>query len=417
MRDHSPKDGEKTVEKEPHSLKFRFTLFFVLFIIAVYSIVIITSLQQLVGITETIGFELGDPILKETAAIIDGDAFETLSTSLDPRDPWYEETRRAMLAIKEQTGCIYLYTMAPVEGTVFRYIIDGSAPPEDEDAFSPLGTEEDIAGYSRAVLTAMEEKTVQISNLDFNTQWGWVVSVYSPILNSSGRAVGVIGCDFKAAEIYEHLWPQIVRQLIVSAVFIITGFIAYLYMVNGVNRQNQRFKELKEAAEDASLALKDERDTIAAMKDALKVGLFFMDKNFIVQDHYSKYLETMLGIRDLRGKKFTDLIAPSIKKGEITSLIEYFVLLFNRSVVFSHKFNEKMLEDLNPIQEMRYTSPETGEEKILRCNFVPVDRGGGKLFVLGNLQDITNEKNLQKRLAELDPGKREKGAAPENELN
>jgi hypothetical protein len=141
------------------------------------------------------------------------------------------------------------------------------------------------------------------------------------------------------------------------------------------------------------------------MKDALKVGLFFMDKNFIVQDHYSKFLETLLGIRDLRGKKFTDLIAPSIKKGEITNLIEYFVLLFNRSAV-NHKFDEKMLENLNPIQEMRYASPETGEEKILRCNFVSVDRGGGKLFVLGNLQDITNEKNLQKRLEELDSGSR-----------
>jgi hypothetical protein len=175
-------------------------------------------------------------------------------------------------------------------------------------------------------------------------------------------------------------------------------------MVNGVNRQNRHLRELKEAAEDASLALKDERDTIAAMKDALKVGLFFMDKNFIIQDHYSKYLETLLGIRDLRGKKFTDLIAPSIKKGEITNLIEYFVLLFNRSVVFSRNFDEKRLEDLNPVQEMRYTSTGTEEEKILRCNFVPVDRGGGRLFVLGNLQDITNEKNLQRRLEELDSG-------------
>jgi hypothetical protein len=131
-----------------------------------------------------------------------------------------------------------------------------------------------------------------------------------------------------------------------------------------------------------------------------------MDKNFIIQDNHSKFLETLLGIRDLRGKKFTDLIAPSIKKGEITSLIEYFVLLFNRSAVSGHKFDEKMLEDLNPIQEMRYTSPETKEEKILRCNFVPVDRGGGRLFVLGNLQDITNEKNLQRRLDELDSGSR-----------
>ncbi|MDR1421179.1 MAG: hypothetical protein LBI86_12460 [Treponema sp.] len=388
-------------EKKTLSLKFQFTLFFILFVIAVYSIVIITSLQQLVGITETIGYELGGPVLEETAALIDGDSFEALAKSLDPLDPFYERTRRAMLAVKEESNCIYLYTMAPVEGKIFRYIIDGSAPPDDEDAFSPLGTEEDISNYLAPVLRTMETKTRHISSLDFNTQWGWVVSIYAPVLNSAGEAVGVIGCDFKAEQIYRRLWSQIIRQLILSAVFIIGGFIAYLYLVNGVNKQNQRLRELRDAAEAASLELKEDRDTIAAMKDALKVGLFFMDKNFIIQDNYSKFLETVLGIRNLRGKKFTDLITPFIKKGEITSLIEYFVLLFNRSMVSDRKFTENMLENLNPIQELTYTNPETKKAKILRCNFVPVDRGEGRLFVLGNIQDITSEKILQKRLDEL----------------
>jgi hypothetical protein len=396
---------DNPAEKSSHSLKFQFTLFFILFIVAVYSIVIITSLQQLVGITETIGYELGSPIVEETAALIDGDSFEALAASLDPLDPWYEKTRVAMLAIKEKSNCIYLYTMAPVAGPVFRYIIDGSGPPDDEDVFSPLGTEEDISSYLKPVMRTMATKKPQISSLDFNTQWGWVVSVYSSILNSSGEVVGIIGCDFKAAEIYERLWSQIIRQLIISAVFIAAGFIAYLYLVDGVNRQNQRLRELKDAAEAASAALKDERDTIAAMKDALKVGLFFMDKNFIIQDQYSKYLETVLGIKDLQGKKFTDLISPSIKKTEITSLIEYFVLLFSRAELFSHNLNEKMMETLNPIQEMVYFIPETKEAKYLRCNFVPVDRGQGRLFVLGNIQDITSEKSMQKRLAELDQGK------------
>jgi hypothetical protein len=391
--------------KKIRSLKFQFTLFFILFIIAVYSVVIITSLQQLVGITETIGYELGGPIIEETAALVDGDSFEALTLSLDPLDPFYESTRLAMLAIKEESNCIYLYTMAPARGNIFRYIIDGSGPPDDDDAFSPLGTEEDISSYLKPILRTMETKTWQVSSLDFNTQWGWVVSIYGAIRNSAGQAVGIIGCDFKAEAIYGRLWSQILRQLIVSAIFIVAGFIAYLYLVNGVNKQNQRLQELKDAAEAASLALKDERDTIAAMKDALKVGLFFMDKNFIIQDQYSKYLETVLGIQDLRGKKFTDLIAPSVKTTVITSMIEYFVLLFNRSVVFGRKFTENMLENLNPIQEVAYLNPETKKAMILRCNFVPVDRGSGKLFVLGNIQDITGEKSMQKRLAELEPGK------------
>jgi hypothetical protein len=402
MRNVSSPDTVKKGEKDD-SLKLRFTLFFVLFVIAVYSVVVVTSLQQLAGIAETIGAELGRPIVKETAALIDGDSFEALSVSLDPQDPWYEKTRLAMLSIKENSDCLYLYTMAPVEGAGFRYIIDGSVSPDDTGNFSPLGTEEDITSYLKPILQVMKSESAFVSRLDFNAEWGLLVSTYTPILNSAGKAVGIVGCDFRPADIYKRLWSQIIRQLIVSAFFIVIGFIAYLYLVNGVNRQNRRLRELKDAADAASKALKDERDTIAAMKDALKVGLFFMDKNFIIQDQYSKFLETVLGIQDLRGKKFTDLIAHSIKKSEITSLIEYFVLLFNRSAVFSHKITEKMLEDLNPIQELPYVvGPEKKEEKILSCNFVPVDRGGGKLFLLGNIQDITNEKQMQKRLAELD---------------
>jgi hypothetical protein len=396
--------GDKTEGKKAWSLKSRFTLFFILFIVAVFSIVIITSVQQLVGITEIIADKLWVPIVRDAAAVIDGDAFEALCTSLDPKDPWYERTRLSMLAVKEKSECLYLYTMAPAEGAVFRYIVDGSVPPDDTEHFSPLGTEEDISGYIKPVLQAMETKTEYISRVDYDSQWGLTVSTYRAILNSSGKAVGVIGCDFKVVDISGQLLARMIRQLIVSTVFIIVGLIAYLYLVNGVSRQNRRLQELKDAAEAAAVELKDERDTIAAMKDALKVGLFFMDKDFIIQDQYSKFLETVLGIKDLRRKKFTDIISPGVKQSEITSMIEYFVLLFNRSVVFDRKLTEKMLENLNPVQELVYVDPETKEEKILRCNFVPVDRGQGRLFVLGNIQDVTGEKKMQKRLAELDSG-------------
>jgi hypothetical protein len=245
----------------------------------------------------------------------------------------------------------------------------------------------------------METKTIQTSSIDYNEPWGWTITTYAPILNSSGRAVGFVACDFQAENIYEQLWSRIIRQLVVSAIFVVLGFAAYLYMVNGVNKQNRRLIELKEAAEEASLALKDERDTITAMKDALKVGLFFMDKHFIIQDHYSRFLESLLDVKDLRGKKFPDLLSASISQKEITSLMEYFVILFNRSLIQNRSFNKQMMENLNPIQELTYISPETGKEKKLGWTFVPVDRGNGKLFILGNIQDITAEKHLQIQLA------------------
>jgi hypothetical protein len=60
-----------------------------------------------------------------------------------------------------------------------------------------------------------------------------------------------------------------------------------------------------------------ERDEIAAMKDSMKIGLFFMDKNFIIQDHYSRYLEEMLSEENLHGKNFIDIIADSVTATEL----------------------------------------------------------------------------------------------------
>jgi hypothetical protein len=380
------------------SLKLKFTLFFIFFVISIYSVVIVISIQQIKGLTRTISEELGVPVIKSAVEMIDGDSFEALAKSPDENAPYYKKTQAELLAFKNTTKCFYLYTMAQVEGTLFRYIIDGSATPDDLEHFSPLGQEEDIKKYSEPVLMAIATKEIQTSSIDYNEEWGWTISTYAPILNSSGDVVGIIGCDFEA-DVYNRLWSQIITELIVAGFFALLGFAAYLYLVSGVNKQNQNLRELKEKAEAASLELKEERDTISAMKDALKVGLFFMDKDFIIQSQYSKALESILAIKNLEGKKFTELLTAQIKEQKLKNLMEYLVLLFNRARM-PDRLSPDMLEKLNPIQEMNYVSPETGEEKTLNCKFVPVDRGGGRLFILGNLQDITTEKRLQRQLEE-----------------
>ncbi|MDR3200084.1 MAG: hybrid sensor histidine kinase/response regulator, partial [Spirochaetales bacterium] len=251
---------QKEQTKKSHSLKLRFTIFFILFIVAVYSVVAFTALRQIVTVTESLGAKLGFPIVDKASEIIDGDAFEALSKSLNPRDPYYIKTQRELFAIKKDSQALYLYTMAPVEGAVFRYIIDGSGPIDDSDGFSPLGTEEDITSYIGPVLKALETRIYQVSSLDYSSEWGWLVTVYKPILNSSGKAVGIIGCDFVPEDLYTLLWSQIVTELIVAGVFALLGLAAYLYLVNGINKQNLHLVKLKEAAEASSLALKEERD-------------------------------------------------------------------------------------------------------------------------------------------------------------
>jgi methyl-accepting chemotaxis protein len=101
------------------------------------------------AVSETFAVQ-GIHIVEKAASFINGDSFEALVKSQDSSDPFYEETRIKLLQLKEFTNCLYLYTMAPARGNIWKFIIDGSAEPDDEENFSSIGDEEDTSSYDDA---------------------------------------------------------------------------------------------------------------------------------------------------------------------------------------------------------------------------------------------------------------------------
>ena len=148
-------------------------------------------------------------------------------------------------------------------------------------------------------------------------------------------------------------------------------------------------------------ALQTERDEITAMKDNLNVGLFLMNQDFIIQPAYSKALENVLSASELQGRNFVEMLSASLKAKEIETLKDYFGMIFNRS------FDQAMLDDINPLRELNYKSMDTEEERIIDCGFAPVSRAEGELYILGTLQDITSERELQKQLDEEESKRQE----------
>ena len=144
-----------------------------------------------------------------------------------------------------------------------------------------------------------------------------------------------------------------------------------------------------------------ERDEIAVMKDSMKIGLFFMDKDFVIQDHYSRYLEEMLSQENLFGKLFTDIISDSTSENELESIKDYFRMIMERS------YDQDMLDDINPLNELYYVNVDTGERKVFQCAFATVERDGGEVFILVTVYDITTRVELQQRLAEEESRRQE----------
>jgi len=143
-----------------------------------------------------------------------------------------------------------------------------------------------------------------------------------------------------------------------------------------------------------------ERDEIAAMRDNLKIGLFFMNRDCIIQDNYSRYLEELLSEKELTGKMFLDLLASSVTSKERDAIKDYFEMVFDRV------FDQMTLEDINPLHELHYVS-RMGDKKIFQCEFVTVERGKGEDFILVVIYDITAKVELQQRLAEEESRRQE----------
>jgi methyl-accepting chemotaxis protein len=213
------------------SLKNRFLVFFLLFVGALLVLTTFLNISATVDITTEIFAEQGISIVQQAQELVDGDKFEILAGSLDGEDPFYEETRLRLLELKENPADIYLYTRAPLSGPVYRFIIDGSAPPDDEEEFSPLGSEEDTSDYDPAFSKTWRTREVEASSLMFQGNWGWLVSIYAPILNSRGDMVGIIGCDFEAQRLFAGLRQEIIRHILLDLALIAVGFFFVLFFM------------------------------------------------------------------------------------------------------------------------------------------------------------------------------------------
>jgi two-component system chemotaxis sensor kinase CheA len=116
-----------------------------------------------------------------------------------------------------------------------------------------------------------------------------------------------------------------------------------------------------------------------------------MDRDYAIQDNYSRHLEEVLSDGDLKGKRFTDIFAASLSQKELTTLKDYLEMVFERS------FDSATLNEINPLNELLYVDP-CGAKKMFSCTFLTVDLGQKETVILVTIYDITAKVELQERL-------------------
>ena len=213
------------------SLRLKLTVWLTALLILIMLANLIISTSKLKAKAyETYGKEALS-ITNVTATIIDGDAFEELVTSQDMTASYYKALRAQLEHIKKTTGCTYLYTMVHVSGDDFMYIVDGD---ENEESFEPLGAIENIATYDPTIRYAMINNKQDFSKLEYTQEYGYLVSAVSPITNSSGKVVGLVGCDFRPMHVTEELQQMLWQSSIINIMIILVGLVILFIILSKI---------------------------------------------------------------------------------------------------------------------------------------------------------------------------------------
>ncbi len=219
------------------------------------------------------------PLVQKASEIIDGDEFERVASEMDETDEWAEQTRLDLLDIKEASGCSYLFTMVPVRGSTYSYVIDGSCDPSDTENFSPMGTDEDISKWGEAPVNAYKKGITGSSGLEKQEEWGYQISAYAPIHNSRGVIVGIVGCDFDVGFIVSLMLSRTILICSATVVFVILGGILVNlfsgYIFGALHKVSEAMYAISRGSADLTERIPEQ--------NSLEVGSLAINCNLVIQ--------------------------------------------------------------------------------------------------------------------------------------
>lgn len=184
--------------------KFRFLILTFLGFVIVSGLITVFGMRIIVDTSSKVFSERGVAVVNRAKGYIDPEEFQRLVAGGTDEDPYYDFLYNKLFEIKKEQSCKYLYTMVPVEGNTFKYIVDGSALMSNEEDFSPYGTEEDISDYGKYPFECLEKQVVVCSNLREERDWGWLITVYCPII-LNGESIGFLACDYDVSQLIKKI--------------------------------------------------------------------------------------------------------------------------------------------------------------------------------------------------------------------
>ena len=124
-------------------------------------------------------------------------------------------------------------------------------------------------------------------------------------------------------------------------------------------------------------------------------GLFLISDKGVIGDQYSNEMENIFATSEISGKPFSDFMRGMVSESDLSMTRDFLGLIFDR------RKKQKLLGDLNPLQQVTVQVPGEEQEgvKYLKFKFQRVENDRGDVdSALGNVLDITKQVLLEQKL-------------------
>lgn len=249
--------------------------------------------ERMIGISNT------------AASIIDGDMLKNITEEdVLEKTENYQEIYDLLRSFKLNNNFKYIYTVKDVGNKNFEFIID-------EDPIDPADFGQEVV-YTDALYVA----SLGTPAVDFTAskdEWGSYYSAFSPIKDTSGSIVGIVGVDFDSEWYETEISKNNVYFILISVTsLIIGGAIAILVtsestkkfrsfnrelsnlstdidaLTNELNKDDIDNKVNQEETETNDYDINSLSDKMHQMQDELK--------NYITRVRARAYMDTMTGV-------------------------------------------------------------------------------------------------------------------------
>ena len=137
-----------------------------------------------------------------------------------------------------------------------------------------------------------------------------------------------------------------------------------------------------------------------ALLQHVEEGVFFINEEFLINDHYSLSLEKIFGLVDLENKNFINLLENKIPTQIIDNTREFLELMFRNDL------DEDVISELNPLTETEFFyEDEWGiwtSSKYLSFSFKRIIENGKTISLVSTIQDVTEKVLLTKKIQHIE---------------